>query len=457
MQPYRGDILKTVRKLARFRGESHSLYGQDPQELSTNYRIFYMRLLTIVVFLNLVEIMWMPPVSSFINSRRLSILLLFVCLVLTCFSEKRRIELVKILPHRISFSVLFFFFILLISTVNSSYPINRSLVISSLMSLVGFFLGVVEAKKSVIEKLVIKSIVATSIFLGVLSLIMWLNPGLAIIFIPRFFSQERWEYLVYDYGRGRIFPLGLLAVASPSLVWWMFKAGKNFTRHLLVTFFVILAVFLTNYRSHIITAVIGLFWIIAILPPTREKKLVRNLFLGYAVISLIITVFFMPTNLLTRINLTSPEEKQAIYSRLRLIGNTISIFSAYPFLGIGLGNYITYNDPQVIDIPSSQWNKNLSGILLMNSDPHNSTLLIAAESGALGLAVYLSMLGMFAYSDLEFFKKFSSETSVKVIMILSWIFILGSNLDSFPRSGQIYYFLLRGIVLGSQLRKRFQE
>ncbi len=209
-----------------------------------------------------------------------------------------------------------------------------------------------------------------------------------------------------------------------------FEKKRNFRGNCFLSFIYILlllALFLTFSRMIIFVFFLASL-IFFILIFKKHKKKALNLFLLLIVSSFIFFLIAQP-EISARFQIFSGEQAVG----LRLFYNQVAYdtIQQYPWLGIGLGNFVW----EIKDIFNlfSNW---------LHQPVHNVYLLIASEVGLIGLIIFL----MFIYQLLV-----QNKDKLLLIIILSFLFI--ALFDHFfwtLQQGQLILWLVLGLTAGQR-------
>lgn len=157
------------------------------------------------------------------------------------------------------------------------------------------------------------------------------------------------------------------------------------------------AVILALSRSSWINfmVMIGLVIMLAI-RHKRVRAKTAMLIVGAASLVLLGLAFLGPEMVLSR--LTGPDQGSA-RSRITLAQTAVTIIKDHPWVGIGLNNY---------SLASPQYGSTVMG---REYNVHNAYLLIAAETGLLGLASFLAFLSVLLVNAWRIIKQVSDEVA----------------------------------------------
>lgn len=412
--------------------------------------IFFLILAAITFFSVIESIHFNLPVVS--STRRVSFfIVLFSLVVLTIFRKTARTTIIRLST---SFSVIaVFIYFFLIFFVSSFQPLSTDphtffYYAASFLSFVFFLIAAAATNRPrSLIKTVILAVISATALLSLVSLTMLILPDTGITLIQKLFSENIWEYILFDYYRGRFYPAGILSAVSISILYLLIGKNKFGVREIVVLFWwqiISFAVILSNYRSHVLTMLMGILLIsLGFVKHTRNKLLGKALML-VPTTSLLVIILLAPNNFIKRMLFIDPNDYLTLKARINFLSDGWKIFSEFPIAGVGLGNY-GYYSYEIVNYSSGGGEKPV----VQAGDPHNILFLILAERGIVGLAGFIFLIYALASHDLSYLRRFEANTELKMLIVLSWTFIVGINLDSFSMHGWNYFFLLRGVIAGS--------
>lgn len=141
-----------------------------------------------------------------------------------------------------------------------------------------------------------------------------------------------------------------------------------------------------------------------------------------ALLLIIISIFSLRGGLqmLNRYNVFNFKESRNVQERLVLWSNTVELIKEKPVLGLGAGNWNIF-------FPSTGIHK-IKRMSLLNktvSRPHNDYLWIAAETGIIGLSLYLSILIALYFTTIKTILYLKDNSSAKKTLIILLSFFTG--------------------------------
>jgi len=236
-----------------------------------------------------------------------------------------------------------------------------------------------------------------------------------------------------------------LVVGFLSFVYLFFKKQKAY--YLIPLTFIFYGLFLTFSRSGMVIFLLGTLAVVflGIIKNFRKNVLI---FLGTLVLILFTLYLIFGYLLFARFYISTKEPSFTYRVDYNLIG--WNLIKKYPLLGVGLGNQILaslknhfYQDQKLYS--SWQW-----------QPVHNIYLLIASETGIIGLVLFCLFLVLVIQKSLVIIKNNFFKNNLNVLdlyfPLLILILILAVGIvDHFPwdlESGALLFFLFLGIVKG---------
>jgi len=261
-------------------------------------------------------------------------------------------------------------------------------------------------------------------------MVLWLVvPFLGFGLGERLMGGSDLEMKLMEWGRGRLLPIGaiyitvLIPMFYGKLGRWLVVGG-------------ILAVVMSGYRSMFVALVMGLVWLVFV-----HKRFGLGLIV-LAVIFLVLTGTTSSRSLWQRLLMEDPEDKKTLLARRDYVIDAFNYFRESPVFGIGWGNFAVYSKPMVVGNKSDPE----SVIVEAPGSPHSQPVLWLAETGVVGCGLYLIWLVGFGVSDWKKWRESNNE--VRLLVIASWMYVLGSWLDAYPTYGLLTFCIIRGMLEG---------
>ena len=223
-------------------------------------------------------------------------------------------------------------------------------------------------------------------------------------------------------------PNSFAAFLGVSLIFILLSKGKDRVKALILSFALTSLLLSFSLGAFVSLLVVLIFYLIErFYKPLSRRFLLTPFFL------LIIASFLFP--LLTKDSLTGREIGERYRERVSLAVSAEKVFSQSPITGVGLNNFIG----QAV----KEWEER--GVVWGLQPPHNVFLLVAAETGMLGLFFFVYLF------SLSFSK---SRDASKKAVFFSLAFILVSGLFDHHWLTLTQNQLLFSFLLGLSFRKK---
>lgn len=392
------------------------------------------------------------------ENRKISVIFLLGGLILELITSSdrsflNRISFLDLFPLNLFFLITFFSLVVNPANITEQFGIY-------FFSFIAFYYGWfffenkgVEKRKTVLKKLEIV-FVCLGLFIGLISLSMAIFKFDALNILRNFVSERMFIKLLFEFDRGRIFPIiptdiiGVFTIAAFIGLTKNRASPKKIRLLLLFSLLSLLTNAFSNYRSHIFSGIIGVLLLLKI---NKAWYLFRNLFLMFT-LTIVLTALLLPTNLIKRLMLSDKEDLINVQSRLHNLSLAVQIFKDYPILGAGAGNLQDFVGMETVKITT----KGETFIYQAYQHPHNYYALVLAENGLVGFFSFALMIFYFIWSDLKLINEKPSHGQIISLIVSSWVFLIGSGLDWYPAHMIIFFFLTRGIITGSSGKTSLQ-
>jgi len=255
--------------------------------------------------------------------------------------------------------------------------------------------------------------------------------------------DKEWDVIYVNLIRGRYFITIYSSALVPILIYYSASATKIFYK--IIGLFLLLSVLvfsiLSNFRTHLVLALLGLFTASAIY---IRKKTVVLIPLGF--ILLLYLSFqlnaFLTTSSITRIVDPDTKDITSITTRWQWWQQATEMGLSSPIYGVGLRNYFDNSS----NIHISGLNNKFQLITLAH--PHNIFFGTFAETGFGGLLALFSLLFYLFVSDVRLFK--DTDRLQQALILSFWILFLFSTMnppDTLPYLS--LFWLLRALIYRS--------
>lgn len=387
------------------------------------------------------------PIVS--DSRVIGIILLAAGLSLSILFSNKKKRIFSLLLSQSLIPLLLFVLSVLISAVLSPPVFEKDQLLAVAAGAVafcyGYFLFATTSNTSTMLRSLHRVIVIASVFVSLISLLTLLFQTDIFPFFQQALTQKGYVKLVYEYRRGRIYPLSSPDVLGVFALNFLFEPQTTFLTGVFASlpfFLIMLTLMMDNFRSRILA---GLFGIACFL---RLRRSSRSVFptVFIILIALLISVVALPTNPVKRFFLLEKDDYDSITERVESIRRSLDVAAIHPLFGIGPGNLRLFVEPTESGV------SNFDGRTILYEayqHPHNQLLLMFAETGIVGVAAYLWLLRSFLKTDALLLRSGQRKNGNLVALVVSsWVFMLGSLLDWYSIGSTIFFFLIRGCILG---------
>jgi O-antigen ligase len=388
--------------------------------------------------------------SPFVDDSRIvgmSLLAAGVSLIIL-FSDKKNSIFSLLLSNSLA-PLWIFVLSVLVSAVLSPPAFEKDQLLAVGAGAVAFYFGffILAASNNISRELQLfhRVIIIVSVLVSLASVSTLLFQTDSLPIFQQLLTQKGYAKLVYEYRRGRIYPLSSPDVLLVFTLNVLMTARVTFFTGVIAAlpFFLMMLTLMTdNFRSRILA---GLFGIACFLWLRRSSHFVF-LTASIILIALLISVIALPTNPVKRFSLLEKDDYDSLTERVESIRRSLEVATINPLFGVGSGNLRLYAEPTESDV------LNFDGRTILYEayqHPHNQLLLMFAETGIVGLAAYLLLLTSFLKTDYLLLHSPQRENGNLVAFIVSsWVFMLGSFLDWYSIGSTIFFFLIRGCILG---------
>lgn len=369
--------------------------------------------------------------------------LMILCLLLLQLYSKRYQKRPLVTNSQTMLLLLFFLYLILNGHINCC-------AIESFRRLIRFgvaiSLFIIFSNFSINKPLVRRSFLIYSLmnfyFLG-LSIIGLVYPSIWIRFWEIVLQPQSFLFQLFEISRNRIPP------ASPIYITFIFpliyfSSKKKLNRFLGLFSFLsgVLVILFWSYRGYFATMILGILmygWL------TKNIRIV----LVYS-LSFVLLIYFglsyltSKPNVFKRFLLINPVDKATISERVTLLNRSWQFIKVYPIWGIGLGKF--ESSSTITKIRISPLTISSSPIIMdYIPDSHNLILEFATELGLIGLTFFLIIIVRFIGQDL-LFVRFHHHSEINLLIIASWLFIIGAMFNSYSKAALYTFFILRGLL-----------
>lgn len=371
------------------------------------------------------------------------VLLMILCLLLFQLYSKRHQKIPLAANSQTMLLLLFFLYLILNGYINCC-------AIEGFRRLIRFgvaiSLFIIFSSFSINKPLIRRSFLIYSLmnfcFLG-LSIIGLAYPSVWIRFWEIILQPQSFLFQLFEISRNRITP------ASPIYITFIlpliyFSSKRELNRFFGIFSFLsgVLVILFWNYRGYFATMILGVLmygWL---------TKNIRIVLIYSLTISLLIylglSYLTNKPNVFKRFLLIDSIDKTTISERIDLLSRSWQFIKAYPIWGIGLGKFESSSTITKVSIPPLIIS---SSEIIMDyiPDTHNLLLEFATESGLIGLIILLIVIVMFIRQDLLLIRLYH-HPEINLLIIASWLFIIGAMFNSYSKAALYTFFILRGLL-----------
>lgn len=282
-----------------------------------------------------------------------------------------------------------------------------------------------------------------SILTASLSIIQFIFPYAMNRFAEHYFFGKEIFGIVYDYNRGRLPLWGNIISTFPFFLGSFLILWKSRRRFLTTTYFLIafsaltFYVVLSNFRWLLVTYVIGT--VLFLLKIRSKRKPIFSIAAKTLVCLLLILLPLLlvaprrviPYTVIERFLIANwDRDVLEAAGRVNLFEQAIAFFLSSPILGIGPGNYASFDAgiTRPVIVPS-----------------HNIFLTVTAEQGIVGLMLFLSIVGGTASKVLNLFRY--DDTTSLPFTISFLLYVLYGQLESYSPNNTVLIFSIIGFIV----------
>lgn len=253
-----------------------------------------------------------------------------------------------------------------------------------------------------------------------------------IFFDPVFFKKigeiiihpSSMDIITMNIARGRLYIDGYEEAILPISLYFISKREKLKTNLILIVGIAVIS-FLSGFRTKIVTLFLGL-----LLPFIFIRKFRKTIFLATIILFLIFIFLYYVTSITQYSSIIDRIDSKAYdisSGRIETWQEGLKIGFSSPLFGVGLGNYYDHLPLSMQKISTLSSSKTLQ-FSLAAPDPHNVFISLFAETGLIGLSMYIILLGYFIKKDVSLFQE-NQDKKVHIIIISFWVLFSFSLLN----------------------------
>jgi len=344
----------------------------------------------------------------------------------------------------------------LISIINAK---NFSLFFKSyhniLIGIIIFLLALFYSKYVFKKGVIYLYLTVTVLTLLFLEISFFLFPSLFLSLTKKFIQWELFSAYLVNFERKRFtldFNLEMFVPVYLSMFYLQSRIKKHIKNKLV--FIVILALvfmtFVSNFRSRAVALIFSLILFFAVLLRRQIKKtaLLLAVIFIFSILAFATSRSLFGFNTLDRFLLRKYEDIQPVKNRIKSINHAVELFRLFPLTGVGLGNYIVYNNSAPICSYFMMKNYQKTYFNLVAYSPHNIFFQILSETGILGAVSFTSLLGYFILKDKHYLKE-NKINLITGLIIASWTIIVYCLFNpSYSLFVFGWFWFLRGLIEG---------
>jgi len=401
-------------------------------------------LLTAVIFLTIAGSIKMDLPGFPISDLRIMIPPVILLLsLLVIFDKEAKINFSKLLNTGIGLAISILFF-LMATSLYSAPTTHLKMLSTIILSLVCFVLSYLlsvntKTSRAAGESLIIGICIA-SVVVSFISLVILVSGEVGVEFVGRFVESGNFRYILYDLGRGRVYPIFpptyFIGVIT-SVYLTKIKKKKNMLIFLLLLGMGIISLYAGNYRILSLVGTIGITYAWTKTLNISWWKIIPIVF----VIGLI-PALLLPTNVIKRTSLVDSNDVGSIDSRIALVSRYINIAIDNNFKAVGFGNATEAEDLAL---------ENETGIFPTNQNPHNIYLQLLVEGGLPIAITYGVMVWFFILTDIKLLRLKKLDPVLGAISLTCILFFLTSAIERHAFNVFVYIFSIQGLIYGKSV------
>ena len=317
------------------------------------------------------------------------------------------------------------------------FKIFTTLLISILCFYLSYFVGVSTKTSQIFEKAIVLITCTAGVVVSIASISILIGGESVVEFVHRFIEDINYRYILYDLGRGRIYPIfppayfiGIITFVYLTNI----RNGQNVVFFLIILGFGVISLYASNYR------VLGLIGTIALVFASTRALKIRWWKIAPIILLISLTpALLLPTHRVKRSLLTDNTDIDSINGRLAMVSRFIDLALDNHFVGLGLGNATEAEDSDL---------ESLTGIFPTNQNPHNIYLQLLVEGGIPLAAVYTALVFLLVRNNIRLLRHNKTAPLMKILSLTCILFFFASAIERHSFNVFVYTFTLQGVVYG---------
>lgn len=212
----------------------------------------------------------------------------------------------------------------------------------------------------------------------------------------------------------------------------------------------LISLMLSSYRSMVVVSFLGIGFIVWLYRNKfRWQVLKISLFsLGIILLTILGSKIIFNNSIGDRFLMKSVSDKSSIISRWEYITESWNIFLDEPWTGVSIGNFSYLSRPMKI--------YSAKGVELGELPGQTHCLLLSwlAETGIVGFVILVALIWNLVIFDLKNYFSKRYDWKLNIIMIVSYVYLLGSMVDAYPTYGFLTFWVIRGILEKAEYEKK---
>lgn len=303
-----------------------------------------------------------------------------------------------------------------------------------------YLLTIIKKTSRTVEKAIIVGTCIASLIASSISLMILVGGGFGVELAGLLVESSNYRYILYDLGRGRIYPIfppAYFIGVITSVYLLKIKEKKNVILFLFLLGMGIISLYASNYRILSLVGTVGIIYAGTKILNINWWKIAPVVF----VIGLI-PALLLPTNIIKRSILIDNNDAKSIEGRLTMVARYVNLAIDNNFKAVGFGNATEAEDYAL---------ENKTGIFPTNQNPHNIYLQLLVEGGIPVAFAYGVLISLFVILDLRLLSIKKLNPLLGVLSLTCLLFFFTSAVERHSFNVFIYIFMVQGMVYGKSV------